>query len=401
MVAVVCMKPKSPDAPALAPSAPAYASAVIRARTAGSAAGSAAGGAAGTAAAAACDAITTAVVAFDGNGRKVFANAAFERRFAGELADGADEAAFAQHFRVVQWNASPEAAAEPAAAEWQHKVSGLWYAVSRSAGRSGGQALHVLELADISQRVADEQQRSSRHEQLLFTSKVMSVGEMAATLAHELNQPIGSLLNFLNGCVMRLERGQIDPQELHGALVESRAQCERAAAIITRIRQFVRAREPRMAAVSLHEVCTTVIGTLDAEIKLHHVQVQLQVPTNLPPVQADRVMLEQVVHNLAKNAIDAMRTQRPPRRLLLRAAIGRDGMVDTSVQDSGPGVAEDARSHLFSPFFTTKADGLGIGLNICRSMIEFHGGTLYYDHPAAGGSRFAFTVPVHSSAGVQ
>ncbi len=387
------MKPKSPDAPALAPSAPAYASSVMRAGERADA-GARAG-------AAACDAISTAVVAFDGDGHKVFANAAFERRFAGELEDGADAAAFAQHFRVVQWNAWSDTAAAPAAAEWQHTASGLWYAVSRSAGRMGGQALQVLELADISQRVADEQQRSSRHEQLLFTSKVMSVGEMAATLAHELNQPIGSLLNFLNGCVVRLERAQIDPQELHGALVESRQQCERAAAIITRIRQFVRAREPRMAAVSLHEVCTTVIGTLDAEIKLHQVQVQLQVPPELPPVQADRVMLEQVVHNLAKNAIDAMRTQKPPRRLLLRAVVGRDGMVDTSVQDSGPGVAEDARSHLFSPFFTTKADGLGIGLNICRSMIEFHGGSLYCEHPAAGGSRFAFTVPVHAFEGNQ
>jgi C4-dicarboxylate-specific signal transduction histidine kinase len=387
MVVAVRMKPQLSDAPALAPTAPAYASTARAAK--------------GHAGAAACDAIKTAVVAFDGTGRKAYANTAFERRFANDLAAETNEAGFEQRFRVVQWNAAPEALATPAAAEWQHVASGLWYAVSRSVTRVGAESWHVLELADISQRVADEQQRSSRHEQLLFTSKVMSVGEMAATLAHELNQPIGSLLNFLNGCVMRLERSQIDPQELHGALIESRQQCERAAAIITRIRQFVRAREPRMTAVSLHEVCATVIGTLDAEIKLHHVQVQMQVAADLPAVQADRVMLEQVVHNLAKNAIDAMRTQRPPRRLVLRAAIGRDGLVETSVQDSGPGVAEDARSHLFSPFFTTKADGLGIGLNICRSMIEFHGGALYYDHPAAGGSRFAFTVPVFSSGGNQ
>ena len=366
------MKPSSSNAVALAPFAPAYASGALGA------------------AAAACDALTTAVIAFDDHGRKVFANAAFERRFGSDGADDAacNEAAFERRFRAV-------------AAEWQHNGSGLWYAVSRGTTHVAGQEMHVLELADISQRVADEQQRSSRHEQLLFTSKVMSVGEMAATLAHELNQPIGSLLNFLNGCVMRLERSQIEPQELLGALVESRQQCERAAAIITRIRQFVRAREPRMSAVSLHEVCTTVIGTLDAEIKLHHVQVQLRVPAALPPVQADRVMLEQVVHNLVKNAIDAMRTHKPPRRLVLRAALGRDGMVETSVQDSGPGVPEDARSHLFSPFFTTKADGLGIGLNICRSMIEFHGGALYFDHPAAGGSRFAFTVPVFFPGGTQ
>jgi C4-dicarboxylate-specific signal transduction histidine kinase len=368
MNAVARLKPRSLDAAAVViastPCAPAYDSAV---------------------GAAACDAIRTALVAFDDSGRKVFANAAFDRRFG---TDQGGAAAFELCFRTV-------------ADEWQHNTSGLWYAVTRSTAELHGAVLRVFELADISQRVADEQQRSSHHEQLLFTSKVMSVGEMAATLAHELNQPIGSMLNYLNGCVMRLERSQIDPQELHGALVEVRQQCERAAAIITRIRQFVRAREPRMGPVSLHGVCSAVVSTLDAEIKLHHVHVQLQVPADLPPVQADRVMLEQVVHNLVKNAIDAMRTQRPPRRLVLRAATASDGMVETSVQDSGPGVAEDARSHLFSPFFTTKADGLGIGLNICRSMIEFHGGSLYYDHPAAGGSRFAFTVPAHSCGGTE
>jgi C4-dicarboxylate-specific signal transduction histidine kinase len=349
------------------------------------------------AAAAACEALSTAVVAFDGQGRLQFANPAFERCF-GVASPGAPltEASFEQGFRISSTALPADGATT--SVEWHHQASGRWYAVSRSRGSVAGQPLQVLELADISQRVADEQQRSSRRDQLLFTSKVMSVGEMAATLAHELNQPIGSLLNFLNGCVMRLERGPADPKELRNALVEACQQCERAAAIITRIRQFVRSREPRVGPVNLADVCSSVIGTLDAEIKRHHVQVQIEMPARLPCVQADRVMIEQVVHNLVKNAIDAMRTQKPPRRLALRAALARDGMVETSIQDSGPGVAEAARSQLFSPFFTTKADGLGIGLNICRSMIEFHGGALYFDLPPAGGSRFAFTVP--ASAGV-
>ena len=349
------------------------------------------------AAAAACASLNAAVVAFDGHGQRLYANPAFARCFGDASAQALTEEAFERSFRVS--SAMPTADSSAASGEWQHPASGRWYAVSRSSGRVGGRGLHVFELTDISQRVADEQQRSSRREQLLFTSKVMSVGEMAATLAHELNQPIGSLLNFLNGCVIRLERGPTDAQDLRTALLEARQQCERAAAIITRIRQFVRAREPRMAEVSLRDVCATVIGTLDAEIKRHHVQVQLELPGDLVAVQADRVMLEQVVHNLVKNAIDAMRTQKPPRRLLLGAAPTRDGMVETSVRDSGPGVPEEARHQLFSPFFTTKADGLGIGLNICRSMIEFHGGALYYELPPEGGSRFAFTVPMHPDGG--
>jgi C4-dicarboxylate-specific signal transduction histidine kinase len=369
MVAVANMTSK--------PAAPAYATPAAKARPH-------AGAAASACAQAVCDALATAVVAFDEDGSALYRNAAFDRAFGLDAVPPL--ALFEQSFRAV-------------ATEWQHHASGRWYAVSRIAAALSGRTLQVLELADISQRVADEHQRSSRHQQLLFTSKVMSVGEMAATLAHELNQPIGSLLNFLNGCVMRLERAQLDRDELRDALLEARGQCERAAAIITRIRQFVRAREPRMVAVSLPEVFATVIGTLDAEIKRHHVQVSMQLPPALPPLQADRVMLEQVVHNLAKNAIDAMRQQHAPRRLMLGAVLGPDRVVEASVQDSGPGVAEAARSQLFSPFFTTKADGLGIGLNICRSMIEFHGGSLYYEHPAAGGCRFAFTVPAHVPTG--
>jgi C4-dicarboxylate-specific signal transduction histidine kinase len=346
-------------------------------------------------AAAVSDALTTAVVAFDDDGQRLYANAGFDRCFGEQAPPQCTRAHFEQLFRVAGWSGGVQAGAEGAAAEWHHPGSGRWYAVTRATARFEGQVLHVFELADISQRMADERQRSSQHEQLLFTSKVMSVGEMAATLAHELNQPIGSLLNFMNGCVMRLERTNADPKELHAALLEARQQCERAAAIITRIRQFVRAREPRMQAVDLGEVCRAVIGMLDAEVKRHHVHVKLDLPTAVPAVLADRVMLEQVLHNLAKNAIDAMRTQRPPRRLLIGAAPLRDGLIEVSVQDSGPGVAESARSQLFSPFFTTKADGLGIGLNICRSMIEFHGGSLYFERCDGGGSRFAFTVPAH------
>ena len=288
--------------------------------------------------------------------------------------------------------------AEEGRSEVLDSTTGRWYELRRQALDTSRGRLLMVELCDISERLLDEERRRNQHRQLLFTSKVMSVGEMAATLAHELNQPIGSLLNYLNGCLLRLARGPVATDELQGALNEARIQCERAAAIITRIREFVRTREPKMTLLDLGETFSAVLGLLESELRVHQIEASLQLAPELPCVRADRVMLEQVVHNLAKNAIEAMRQQGGARRLELSARINGESMVEVVVLDTGPGVAASARDQLFSPFFTTKPDGLGIGLNICRSMVEFHGGSLYYSHPAEGGSRFCFTLPAGSDA---
>jgi signal transduction histidine kinase len=359
-------------------------------------------------------AVPCAVVAFDAErGDLVYANTHFENAFStgGQVATGLRLATFERQFQTDLANGADGAdgaatlpSHKPLAfddSDRLHQPSGRWFNIQRNEVLQGPQRLVVMALHDISQRLADEQRRRGEHQQLLFTSKLMSVGEMAATLAHELNQPIGSLLNYLNGCVLRLDRSaNADANvrdkltaELRGALLESRQQCERAAAIITRIREFVRTREPKMSAVGLGDLFDTVVTLLRSEIRLHQIEVRIDVPADLPPVWADRVMIEQVAHNLSKNAVEAMRYQTSPRQLCLSAGTDGTGMVEASVQDSGPGVNEAARSQLFSPFFTTKADGLGIGLNICRSMMEFHGGSLYYSQPSQGGSRFCFSLP--------
>lgn len=344
-------------------------------------------------------ALGSCLAAFDADsGKLVFANDAFTRSFlpadtAAPTFDG-----FVSGFAAAATLSlrEPAAAGDAAASddrEWRHLRSGLWYAIRRYGAAPGGRALTVLELTDISQQLRQQQARRSQQQQLLFTSKVMSVGEMAATLAHELNQPIGSLLNYLNGCLLRLDR-RAPPETLREALVESRQQCERAAAIITRIREFIRTREPKMAPLDVGALLRTVATLLEAELRQHQVQLRIDVRRDLPATLADSVMIEQVIHNLAKNAIEAMREQIGLRRLLLQAAMSESGQIEVMVTDSGPGVPEAARDQLFSPFFSTKPDGLGIGLNICRSMIEFHGGSLFYTHPAEGGCRFCFTLPV-------
>jgi signal transduction histidine kinase len=342
------------------------------------------------------EALGCAVAAFElGSARLVFANPSFEAAFGAPAGAPITRHAFERQFRSDDADPAADDGLSPAFDDGDrlHRPTGRWFQVRRSEAGCGADALVVLELSDVSQRLADEQRKRGEHQQLLFTSKVMSVGEMAATLAHELNQPIGSLLNFLNGCVLRLDRGAPQRDELRAALVEARQQCERAAAIITRIREFVRTREPKMTEVDLGALFATVGTLLESEIRLHRIELTFEVPATLPLVLADRVMLEQVAHNLTKNAIEAMRTQAGARRLCLGARLGDDGLVEATVRDSGPGVAEAARGQLFSPFFTTKADGLGIGLNICRSMMEFHGGSLYYRQPSDGGSCFCFSLP--------
>ena len=344
--------------------------------------------------------LSVCVAAFGATcGELVYANDSFKAAFSTPTADLPSQGELELQFRHDGAPSSQHAAAPDL--DQLHLPSGRWFNVRRSHARHGSMQLVVLELSDISRRLADEQRRSSEHQQLLFTSKVMSVGEMAATLAHELNQPIGSVLNFLNGCVRRLERGPVQRDELHGVLIEARQQCERAAAIITRIREFVRSREPKMAAVRIDALFSTVLALLESEIRLNRIEVTITVPQDLPDVLADRVMIEQVTHNLTKNAIESMRHQAGRRALTLSASVDAQGMVEASVRDTGHGVAEGARAQLFSPFFTTKADGLGIGLNICRSMMEFHGGSLHYTQPRdhEGGSRFCFSLPSHSCEG--
>jgi C4-dicarboxylate-specific signal transduction histidine kinase len=337
------------------------------------------------------DLLPSLLAAFDKeSGERVSCNRAFEQAFSGHDAD--ELTRFEQQFHAID--------ATRADGDWQHVASGRWFAVRRREAELGRRTLRLLELHDITGRLLEEQRKRTEHQALLFTSKVMSIGEMAATLAHELNQPIGSLLNYLNGCLRRIERGAVSRDDLLDAMLDARQQCERAAAIITRIRDFVRTREPKMAPLALGDVFGNVVALLEAEVRQHRVEVAIDVPDPLPAVLADRVMIEQVVHNLAKNAIEAMRHQTPARALRLQARVLPEGLVQATVQDSGPGIAPAARSQLFSPFFTTKSDGLGIGLNICRSMVEFHGGSLGYELPPEGGCRFGFALPIanHSIA---
>jgi C4-dicarboxylate-specific signal transduction histidine kinase len=277
--------------------------------------------------------------------------------------------------------------------EIQAPHSNRWYALHWGTLVHEGRALTLLTAVDISERIEALDSHKSRQEKLLFTSRLMSVGEMAATLAHELNQPLAAIVNYLNGSLRLVDQAG-GPVQVERALLAARTQAEHAAAVISRVREFVRAREPRRDAQDLGAIAATVLELLRLEAERQQLRIELALSDALPAVYADRVMVEQVLLNLVKNAIEAMREIPPAQRgLRIEGRVNLDDEIEVRVCDRGASLSEAESEQLFSPFYTTKADGLGIGLAICRSIIEYHEGRLFFEPRESGGSVFGFTLP--------
>ena len=278
-------------------------------------------------------------------------------------------------------------------AEVRSPHSGHWYALYwRPLSLEKGE-VELMTAIDISERLRALDTHKHQQEKLLFTSRLMSVGEMAATLAHELNQPLAAIVNYLNGS-LRLVGQAGGPAQVERALLAARTQAEHASAVISRVREFVRAREPKRDAHEIGTIASTVLELLRLEAERQQLGIELALAPGLPAVFADRVMVEQVLLNLVKNAIEAMRAvPAGQRELRIEGRVNLDDEVEVRVLDRGGGLSPAESEQLFSPFFTTKSDGLGIGLAICRSIIEYHEGRLFFEARPGGGSVFAFTLP--------
>lgn len=264
-------------------------------------------------------------------------------------------------------------------------------------GRHTGWMASVL---DITERRRAEELARQQQEQLQFTSRLVTMGEMASTLAHELNQPLAAIASYNSGCLNLLENPECHPSEIRPALEKIGVQAQRAGKIIRRVHDFVRKSEPKRAPCQVGEVIEDCIGFVEAEARKRQTQIECQLPP-LPPVPADRLMLEQVLLNLIRNAMEAMNETAPGMRLL-KVAAWQDGQeIRICVADQGTGVSAETREKLFTAFFTTKPEGMGVGLSICRSIIEFHRGRLWVEdnsESATGhGASFYFTLPLEDS----
>ena len=266
-----------------------------------------------------------------------------------------------------------------------------------------GQGEHIGWMSSVvditAQKRAEEQQRQ-REAQLQRVQRVITVGEMASTLAHELNQPLAALVNYAAAAKSLAAQGKAGP--LNDTLAALSAQALRASDIVGRIRRWVRqhpeAREPCDLNATVDQALALL---LRAEARRHGVAVQLDLAPAPVQVSADRVLLEQVVLNLGLNALQAMQSHTAPPEghelLLCTRAEPGSGQACLQVLDRGPGLAPEIADRLFEPFFTTRSDGLGLGLNICRSIVESMGGELLARNREGGGAVFEIRLPLHAT----
>ena len=266
--------------------------------------------------------------------------------------------------------------------------------ISPLVGADGRQTGWMGSMIDITEQKRGEELGRQHQERVQQTSRLITMGEMASSIAHELNQPLAAIANYCMGCVSRLSGGEARQEELLGAMVKASAQAERAGKIIRRVREFVNKREPSRAPVTLVEVVGDAIEFALLDARKVGVEIHVDVPPDLPPVFVDRVMIEQVVMNLVKNGVEAMSPPEAGRELTVSARADGERGVELAVADRGKGFAADDAERLFAPFYTTKPEGMGMGLSICRSIVEFHGGRLWAQPNPGGGSVFRFTLPV-------
>lgn len=257
---------------------------------------------------------------------------------------------------------------------------------------------------DISeQRRVEELSRASQ-ERLQATARLATVGEMASLLSHELNQPLAAIASYATGSLNLLEPAQrgdeVAPADLQLALRRIAEQADRAGKVIKSVHDFVRRRDQDRELVAPQALIDAVMPLVGLQARKLGVQVQTRVPSGLPPVLCDRTMVEQVLLNLARNAMQAMdeaRVRQPAlvlqvRRASPEAAEGQ-AWLEFSVADCGPGISDPVRERLFTPFFTTKAEGMGLGLSLCRTVVEQHGGALVFEPNRPQGTIFRFTLP--------
>jgi PAS domain S-box-containing protein len=281
-----------------------------------------------------------------------------------------------------------------------------WFEVRRQYIQWVDGHLAQMQIAtDITTRKQAQELARQQHEQLQFTSRLTTMGEMASSLAHELNQPLAAINNYCSGAIALLKSGRGTPENLLPAMEKTSQQAVRAGMIIKRIRGFVKRSEPKRQSSRIKDIIADAIGLAELETRKRRIRLITDMRGRLPAVSVDSVLIEQVLINLIKNAAEAMHENAPdaPDATITVAVRSSDDAVQISVTDQGPGVDAEHTERLFEPFYSTRSDGMGMGLNICRSIIESHRGRLWVENDLGPDGRitgctFHFCLPVDDAA---
>ena len=246
---------------------------------------------------------------------------------------------------------------------------------------------------DITEQKRLREQMQQQYERLQSTSKLVTMGEMASTMAHELNQPLAAISSYATGCINQLDDNQINIPELREIQHKIARQAQRAAGIISRVHSFVRRTEPDFTHGDLNALVREAVALIETSATRQRVLIVCELRQDLPPVIMDSQMIEQIIVNLMRNGIDAMNGTPPEKRILtISTRLDEHGGVSLDVTDNGCGVPSEIAPHLFDPFFTTKGKGMGMGLNICRTIAELHHGSLEFEQNPSCGTVFTLTL---------
>jgi C4-dicarboxylate-specific signal transduction histidine kinase len=293
--------------------------------------------------------------------------------------------------RLIAWRKRIEDALKQAHAELETRVK------ERTAELKEANEALVRQMEE-QKRVEDALQVARAD--LTRVARITTIGELTASIAHEVNQPLAAVVANADACIAWLAPAQPDLAEARAAAERAVLGATRASEVIARIRSLIRKGDPERAPIALNQVIEDTIALAAGQASRNDVSIHTEFAPDLPPVAGDRIQLQQVLLNLMMNAIEAMTGVADRDRLLtIRSGVTGSGLVRVSIEDTGAGIAPQTMSRLFEPFFTTRAQGIGMGLAISRSIIEAHGGRLWAESALNQGTVLEFTLPATGGAG--
>jgi two-component system sensor histidine kinase DctS len=299
----------------------------------------------------------------------------------------------------------PPLDAQSRSAEIHDAAGGRWWRLERRTMQWVDGSTVLLDIATdaTAERQAAHTARE-RDELLQHTARLASLAEFASGIAHELNQPLAAIASYATGSINLLQQAPAHAAaDLKLAISRIAEQAERAGRVIKSVHDFVRRRDQARQPVAPRALFDAILPLVNLQARKLGVRVESRIAEPLPLVVCDRTMVEQVLLNLARNAMQAMDeagVDRPSLLLQVRIAGGSEigqRWLEFSVADGGPGIAEEVKEQLFTPFFTTKAEGMGLGLSLCRTVVEQHGGYLVFEPNQPQGTIFRFTLPAQAA----
>jgi len=287
--------------------------------------------------------------------------------------------------------------------EWQYRLMmpdrsiKYLHAVAHAIRDEDGQLEYIAAIQDVTARRLSEDALDKARAQLTYVARVTTLGVLTASIAHELNQPLSGIITNANTCLRMLAT---DPPDVGGAretALRTIRDGDRASEVIARLRALFTKKESTTEPLDLNEATREVIALSSADLQRQRVILRQELTDNLPPVNGDRVQLQQVVLNLLLNAADAMSDIDRPRELVVSTTRDEGDRVRVTVRDVGVGLDRDNTDKVFDPFYTTKSGGMGIGLSVSRSIVERHRGRLWVERNDGPGATFAFSIPFDSA----